>query len=129
MEPLDKVVTVKLTNTIRYLKDELRKNDQRAAIVVDSRSFVTGVITVTDLLLAGDDNLVEDWYHSPPYTITPDRPIEVARKILNDHGNHQLIVVDARMKPLGILWDHRIILGCSEEEDEHATPAKKKPSQ
>jgi len=118
MTPVQDCVVIELEDTIRMLKQKLRHNKQRAAIVINARGTVAGVITVKDLQFAGDDNRISDWYKAPAYTIPSDEPIEKARHQLNVHGNHQLIVVDDRKKPMGILWDTDAVLGCTPDDDD-----------
>lgn len=118
MTPVENCVVVELDSTIRTLKKGLQKNRQRTAIVIGARGTVAGVITVKDLEFAHNDDLVSDYYKSPAWTITPDEPIGKARQLINEKKNHQLIVVDDRKKPVGILWDYNAILGCEEDDDE-----------
>lgn len=125
MTPAELCVIVDLDDTIRNLKKKLRRLRHRSAIVLGARGTVTGVITVRDLEFAEDDDLVSDWYKAPPYTIMADEPISKARQKLNEHKNHQLIVVDDRKKPVGILWDYDAILGCDEDMNDEESPAKK----
>lgn len=116
MTPIDNCVVVELDTTIRTLKKRLRKNRQRTAIVTGPRGTVAGVITVKDLEFAHNDDYVSDYYKAPPWTITADEPIGKARQLINEKKNHQLIVVDDRKKPVGILWDYDAILGCDDDE-------------
>lgn len=122
MTPKEECAIVGLDDTIADLKQELCKKRHRMAIVVRGKGKaedVVGVVTVSDLEFVDDDDLVEeDHYNSPAYTILADKPISAARKELNRASQeagrrvHQLVVVNERNQPLGILWDYVAILGC-----------------
>mgnify|MGYP002713182936 CR=1 FL=1 len=117
MTPIENCIVVQLDDTIRTLKKGLRKNRQRTAIVISARKTVAGVITVKDLEFAQDDDSVSDYYKAPAWTITADEPIGKARQRINENGNHQLIVVDDRKRPIGILWDYDATLGCDDNDE------------
>ncbi|NOG63348.1 MAG: CBS domain-containing protein [Chloroflexi bacterium] len=120
MDGKSTVVIISLGDTIRNLKRRLRRNKQRAAIVINTQGIVEGVITVKDLEFAKNDDFVDAYYKSPPYTIAPNEPAGKAVGLMNKHGNHQLIVVDDRDRPLGIIWDWQAILDCERDDERNS---------
>lgn len=122
MTPVDQIVLTKMGDTIIDLRHQLQKKHQRAAVVVsDTDGRAIGIITVTDLQFSEDTDYVSDHYKYPPYTIEPDKPISIARSIINEKSNHQLVVIDSSERPVGILWDQDAILGCPDEIPQEKT--------
>ncbi len=129
MTPKEECAVVGLEDTIATLKQELCQKRHRMAIVVSGKGKnekVVGVTTASDLEFVFDDELVgDDHYSSPAYVILVNKPFSEARKELNRASQeagrriHQLVVVNEKNEPLGILWDYVAILGCPD------TPEKK----
>src|SRR5690349_5701560 len=130
MTPKMKCAIVHKGDTIGVLKEQLCKKQHRMAIVVDDNDHkVVGVITVSNLEQVDDDELVDQYYSSPAYTIQPSQPIGMARReftrisIQTGKRIHQLVVINENNEPVGILWDYVAILGCSGEKPEEKTPS------
>lgn len=116
MVPVDECVLVRLHDTIAHLKEFMRLKNHPTAIVLDEEQVAIGVITSTDITIADESDLVSDHWSEGAYTIEPDKPVAVAKKIMFEKKNKQLVIVDGSDRPLGIIWRLDAVLGCPKED-------------
>lgn len=118
------VISIGDEATLGEAINKLRENRISALVVVDHSGHMVGVISQTDLLGAFEgnphvlDQSVNAFMTREVVSVAPDKALDYAMRVLNEHKIHRLVVVEShdggrfvtdRMMPVGILSQTDIV--------------------
>ena len=111
-KPIDAVVTVSPSATVRELVSLLKRHNIGAVVVSDDGETVVGIVSERDVvrhLTGGADLLdmsVRSIMTSHVRTVTPDDTIDGTRQLMTEHRiRHLPVVVDGRLHGLVSIGD------------------------
>lgn len=106
-------IVVRVDTPLAEVAEVLARHRVSGAPVLDSSGELAGVISQTDLLRA---RAIEDLWSSwpglsarhlmshPAITVAPDTSVEEAARLMEEHGVHRLVVIEAdTRRPIGII--------------------------
>ncbi|HET9457738.1 MAG TPA: CBS domain-containing protein [Candidatus Limnocylindrales bacterium] len=108
-------VTISSDASIESAERLLRVNRITGLPVLDPEGDLVGVISQTDLLLAGRPSIeaalrnrpsglrVGELMTSPALTVPLDTPLHEAARLMRDAHVHRLVAVDDERRPVGVL--------------------------
>ena len=107
-----KFVTVTGSGTVKEAAKLLLKGETNHLPVVDKDNRLAGIVTTYDVSKAfandAQDATIEEIMVKNVYTTTPDAPIDLAARILQQNNIGALVVVDANRRVLGMLHSYDI---------------------
>lgn len=125
----DKIPLVKADSPFREIVLEITKKRFGGTCVVDDEHCLIGIITDGDLRRhwqkpgSTDELLARDILNPNPKTIPSGRPSIEALRLMEHYNILQLIVVDRKQHPMGMIHIHDL-LEAGMERREHETPEK-----
>ena len=106
-------------DTLGEVAEKLREHDTGSALVVDDGRLI-GILTTRDLLRAlsarvhPSDARVREWMTAEPVTIPSTAGAQAAVMLMNEHGIHQLPVVEDE-RPVGTLGYRQALVAISSQ--------------
>ena len=102
------LLVVSPEDTLGDVAEKMRDRDTGSAAVADS-GRLTGILTSRDLLRAfagrvhPSEARVREWMTAEPLAVSAEQRRSAATVVMNEHGVHQLLVVDGK-RPVGDAW-------------------------
>ena len=106
--------------TIDTIKRRKFNEEQLDVYVVDEKRSLIGYITLRDLLLQSDDDLVRDHIHPEVVTATPEVDQEEIARLFERYDLLTLPVVDEKQRVLGMITIDDVVDIIREEQTEDA---------
>lgn len=98
------VVAAGPTETVGEIRDLMRSNGLRSVPVLDATGHTMGVVSALDLIDGhADDDLIEAAMTNDVVAIGPENTVAQAATMMLANSVHHLVVVDDRMRALGVV--------------------------